>query len=125
MDSQIRALRTGQNPAPTMLIVGDLDGWRSDGRELPEGEGLSFIGYDDLTAHVLGTRNPDIVLSALLGDNFDVIDLARKLESLGFCGRYRALATGVPEPSLIVSEVKQHAAQLDFDILMLADEERR
>lgn len=105
-----------------MLVVGALDGWQSNGRDLPEGDGLHFVGYDDLTAEHIAQVQPDIVLSALLGDSFDVIDLARKLEALGFQGRYRAIASGVPQPSLIVTEVRQHARDLDFDILVLADD---
>lgn len=123
VDSQIMSLRASEKPQPPMLVVGDLDGWRSRGRELPEAEGLHFVGFSGLDEARLAEIGPEIVLSSLVGPEFDVIDLARKLEALGFSGRYRVLATGVPAPDLVRQEVKQHAPNLDFDILVIAEED--
>ncbi|MFQ6548534.1 hypothetical protein AADZ90_011290 [Aestuariibius sp. 2305UL40-4] len=102
-----------------MLVVGDLKGWLKAGRSLPAGPGLHFVGFDDLDARRLAEVAPDIVLSALLAPDFDVIDLALRLDELDFTGRYRAISDDIPSPGVVVAEVRQHAPGVDFDVLLI------
>lgn len=104
-----------------MMIVGDLEGWRARGRALPKDDDLFFASFHDLSSGLMALWRPDIILSSLLGEGFDVIDLARKLEEIGFAGRYRVLAPGVPQPELIRDEVAYNAPSVDFDILNLTN----
>ena len=104
---------------PVMLVVGDLKGWLRAGRSLPTGDGLHFVGFADLDAKRLADVAPDIVLSALLAPDFDVIDLALRLEELDFTGRYRAISDDLPSPGVVVAEIRQHAPGIDFDVLMI------
>ncbi len=102
-----------------MLVIGDVSGWQERGRDLPSGDGLHFAGFPDVSAALLRKVQPDIVLSALLGPDFDVVEVAALLERLKFTGRYRAVCPSVPQPELIIHEVQQKAPNLDFNVMVL------
>ena len=72
-----------------------------------------------MTAALLRVTAPDLVLSALMGDDYDVIDLALRLALLDFTGRYRALTSGLPNPRVVLAEVHQVAPDIDFDLFDL------
>ncbi len=114
-DSTVHAKTTG----PAILVVGNLDSWKSQGRPIPILTGFYFTSFQDVTADLLQHLAPYLVLSALMGDDYDVIDLARKLARFEFVGRYRALVSGLPNPKLILNEVRSAAPQIDFDLFDL------
>lgn len=103
----------------SILVVGNLASWRKAGREIPRLPGFHFSAFDDVTAALLQVTSPDLVLSALMGDGYDAIDLARRLALLDYTGRYRALTSGLPNPRVVLAEVHQVAPGIDFDLFDL------
>ena len=114
----------GEDSGLVVLVVGNLRQWQRDGRLLPELHDFHFSEFDQLTAALLDDIAPDVILSALMGAEFDAVDLARCLAGLRFRGRYRALTTRLPNPETVRAEVQAVAPALDFDLFML-DPKRR
>lgn len=102
-----------------ILVVGNLASWRKAGREIPKLSGFHFACFADVTNELMQAVSPDLVLSALIGDDYDVVDLARRLAALDFVGRYRALTSGLPNPRVVMSEVQAAAPGIDFDLFDL------
>ncbi len=102
---------------PVILAVGEMAGWGGNSAGLPLDSAITFVEFRELTAELLDSLTPDIVLSPLLCSSFDCLDLAQVLEALGFRGRYRAMSSQVPQPELIRREVKATCPRLDFDLV--------
>lgn len=100
----------------TMLVIGPVSQWQRAQRELPLLEGIDFVEFSELSAEYLERTNPDFVLSALVGDGFDALDIARRLQELGFRGRYRAVAQRLASPEVVWAEVAAVAPEIDFDV---------
>lgn len=101
------------------LVIGNLSRWKSEGRNtvaLPE---FQFAEFGALSSDMLESLSPDIVLSPLMGDDFDVLDVAQRLLDFGFEGRYRVIAECIPNIEMIRTEVNHHAPGLDFDLLIM------
>lgn len=111
--------------AQATLVVGDLSRWESEGRTMPVLDGFQFIKISDLSADLVQETDPEIILSPLVADDFDAVDVAEKLVLLGFQGRYRAIAPRLPNADLILEEVRGFAPQLDFDLLLLPEPNTR
>lgn len=80
---------------------------------------IVFANFSEISTKMLRLIRPDVVLSTLIGDHFDAMDLAVKLKNIGFSGRYRAVTLGLPDPDLIRSEVHFMAPDLDFDVYQM------
>lgn len=106
--------------APT-LVVGDMKTWVREGRDLPVIDGYHFIDIAQLTPAFMRKLAPDIVLSALVGSNFDAVEIARKLEQMDFAGFYRVITQNVPDLDLVIAEVRNIAPLLDVDVIDLKD----
>jgi len=108
--------------AETVLCVGEV--WET--RKTPWNRTPCIqITFPEITTALLQELQPDIVLSALVEDDFDTADVAIRLETCGYQGRYRAVARALPEPALIRREVRLVAPALDYDIILLADNAAR
>jgi hypothetical protein len=107
-----------------ILVIGNLQSWQRDGRSVPALEGFRFAGFDELTADLLDGVLPDLVLSPLMGESFDALDVAQRLDALGYRGRYRALTNPLPEPDAIRSEVRAVAPGLDFELFVMNEVSR-
>ncbi|MER5170215.1 hypothetical protein [Thioclava sp. GXIMD2076] len=67
--------------------------------------------------HALIERTaPDLVLSPLLSEAFDILDLAHVLLKHGYTGPLRAYCLPLPNADLIKQEVRQIWPERDFDI---------
>jgi hypothetical protein len=102
-----------------LLVVGDARSWARSGKTLPNIAGFHFAGLEDLTLSFLLELSPDVVLSALMGERYDALDVAKRLSELGYRGRYRAIASALPNPSSIKAEVRAIAPDLDFDLFVI------
>ncbi len=116
LHSEANQLRQGP---VSILAVGDPDEWLRGGRSLPREDDIAFVGFQDVTAELLAELEPSVVLSPLLANGFDCIDLAENLVAAGFTGRYRAVTQTLPNPHLVVREIRQLCPGLDFDLLDL------
>ncbi len=106
-------------PRHKTLVIGNISRWNAEGRDLDVSEDVQFSDLGLLTRPVLDALSPTVVLSPLMGDDFDVIDVAEQLVSFGYAGRYRAITEDVPNAAMIRREVRAHAPGLDFDILVM------
>ena len=107
------------NNAKSTLVVGDMARWKAQGLNLPNMEGLKFIDLHALTVEVLQDQKPDIILSPLVSEDFDAVDVAGVLSALAYDGPYRAVTNTLPDPEIIRKEVRNHAPYLDFDLVVL------
>lgn len=73
-----------------------------------------------LSAALLERLQPEIVLSPLLCEEHDIIDVARRLKACGYHGALRALSPPLPRINMVLGEVRQICGQCDFDIIELA-----
>jgi hypothetical protein len=104
---------------PIILVVGDRNSESKHYNKQLYIENLHYLSFAELTKCRLNIINPDVIVSALVGHTFDVIDTARLLKFLNFSGSYRACTNHIPRPDIICSEVFRVAPELDFGILPL------
>lgn len=103
------------------LIIGDSNRWKDEGRITSGLRDFAFLELSELNARLLEEHQPDIILSPLVGDNFDVIDVVTQLDALGYTGRYRAIAETAPDTAMILREVSAIAPEIDFDLLVMVE----
>lgn len=116
MKLSVSEFGTRPGAPPRLLAVGAV----SAGRSGPLIDGVTVSTFGDLGAEILWQTRADVVVSALVTAEFDALDLAIRLDGLGYDGRYRAvvLAGELPCPALVVREVSTQAPGLDFAILV-------
>jgi len=91
-------------------------------RELPvslrgiEGLNLTVAQWETITTDLLVSVAPEMILAPLLSVRFDILDLARLLKTLGYCGALRAYCAPLPNTKVIRSEIKAEFPDLDFTI---------
>lgn len=105
--------------AHTTLVIGNLNRWIAEGRAPLPCDDFQFTELDHLTPALIYEFAPTMVLSPLMGDNFDVVDVALRLNELEFDGQYRAITETLPDPEIICKEVRALAPKVDFDLLMM------
>ena len=103
---------------PVMLVVGD--GRHRDLSDRIGGPGIHFVPYADLDQPLLAGLYPDIVVSALMSPVVDAIDLAARLDHLGYRGLFWALASTVPRIPMVRQEVNDVAPNIEFEIVTLS-----
>ncbi|MCF6315871.1 MAG: hypothetical protein L3J30_06190 [Marinosulfonomonas sp.] len=101
----------------SVLVVGNIDPWLMTGHKLPKISNTEFCTYDDLTAEFLLDRQPDIILAPLVTAYFDMLDLAIRLDQLNYEGRIRAITPPLPDPDLVLHEIRFECPALDFDLI--------
>ena len=104
---------------PKMLVVGARQGPSlAPPNGMPD-DSLYFATYAEVTPALILRIGPDVVLSTLIGDHFDAIDLAGKLVLANFTDKYRAVTVGLPDPELVRREVLEVAPHIDFDVFQI------
>lgn len=81
---------------------------------------MHFAEFHEVTTDLLAHLAPRLILSPLLARTFDCIDLAQRLGTLEYRGPYRAIDIGLPDPALIVREVRSLVPGLDFEVVRFA-----
>lgn len=108
-----------QHKEPVTLIVGDAAAWLSAGRSLPDDPSLHYVSFDEMSKRLIDSFDPDIILTPLLGQGFDALDLAVILEGYRFEGRFRALCPKLPNPDLVMREIQSLCPSVDFDLFVV------
>lgn len=103
----------------SIVVIGNIDHLLACEHELPKISNTIFCSIHDLTADFLNTHQPDVILSPLMTSQFDVLELAIKLDQLNFEGRFRAITSPLPDPYMVLSEIRFECPALDFDLIVL------
>lgn len=121
MKYSARLLDIGSDAKPCVLVVG---GTAPEPGALSDYPNVHFCRFEDLSGEMIHDIQPDVVLSALVADSFDALDLAALLVGAGFVGSYRAVAGSLPDPELVIREVRAICPGLDFRVLLHVGEGR-
>lgn len=105
-----------------VLIIGNIARWTAQGRAASPCSTFQFSEIEQLTATILDDAVPTMVLSPLVGDDFDLMDVVEQLSALDFSGQYRVISYALPNPEMIRKEVRAVAPNLDFDLLVIPAE---
>ena len=105
--------------ADRTLVIGNLARWSAEGRATAAFDVYQYTEFAMLTRELLDRIDPAIILSPLVGDDFDVLEIATQLAKLGYKGRYRAITTDMPNAEMVRAEVRSHTPDLDFDLLVV------
>jgi len=81
---------------------------------------LSARHFLALSAEEFQKLAPKLIVSPLISGGHDAVDVAARLHSLGFEGRYRVLAEHIPNLQMIAHEVRQSAPALDVSVARIA-----
>lgn len=85
--------------------------------ETPDAEGDgATLPFPDLTEETLNLLDPHVVITPLMSQSFDCMDVATCLASADFGGQVRVVAPWVPQPSLIAEELRRLYPTLTIEI---------
>jgi hypothetical protein len=98
--------QTELGPEIAVLAVGDVFSLRTRIDAGLAGATTAFAEFSDVTPELMEALSPQIVVSSVLGRNFDCVDLAERLCEVGFRGCYRLIAHGMPQPDLVLREIR-------------------
>ncbi len=70
-----------------------------------------------LSARMLQTIQPDAIIGPLISAEWDIVDLALTLESMGYCGALYAVTRPLPRAELVVREVAAVCPGLSVHLL--------
>ena len=99
-----------------ILAVGDVGAWCNSGQRVAWRSNVVLAEFHEVTRDLLERIRPAMVVSPLLCRYFDCVDLAQVLGTLNYRGKYLALGSGLPNPGLIVREVRALVPRLDFEV---------
>jgi len=80
---------------------------------------VTIVKFPTIDRALLDRVQPDMVISALISGQFDILDLAAHLLGLGYRGALRAITPPVPNARLIRAEVAAIWPDLDFALIEL------
>ncbi|MFZ1663439.1 MAG: hypothetical protein WAT77_15935 [Paracoccaceae bacterium] len=90
-------------------------------RQTVEGFGpnkLTSTSFKDFSLQRLAEERPDVVITPLLSDTFDVLDVGALLTISGFEGRILAITPPLPNLPSIVSEIRAQLLHINFSLVV-------
>ncbi|SOC11990.1 hypothetical protein [Rhodobacter maris] len=81
------------------------------------GASITIARINMLDAELLARVAPDVVLAPLFSPDHDILDLARRLDRIGYQGPLRAYSAPLPNTAIVCAEVRQIWGARDFAIL--------
>ena len=111
----------GRASQPVLLVIGNITSCEAQGLTLPRGDGIHFHTFADLTPEIFWQIDPDVVLSGLINHGFDAVDVAQRLGLFGFAGRYRVVTDQIPNPRIVLGDIRSASPSIDFDLINLGN----
>lgn len=102
-----------------ILVIGDVTRWQSCGRLRDAPEGYEFIDIAQLDPQKIRQYDAALIVTPLISDGFDAVDVAEKLASVRFKGMFRVLTNHLPDVDIIRDDIQDVAPCIDFDLLVL------
>lgn len=99
-----------------IVAVGDPVQWKNAGNSFPTNSEMRFVSFSDVGFDLLRECDPEFILSPVVANDFDCIDLAVLLCRLGYKRPYRAVSDDLPSPEIIEREIRQLCPDLDFAV---------
>ncbi|WP_166415642.1 hypothetical protein [Cochlodiniinecator piscidefendens] len=103
-----------------IIVVGDLDSWRAQGRDLPQADEMRFAEFSDISSFFLARHKPDVILAPLCARGFDALELTNRLASEGYQGGLRFLAPDIPVPEIILMELSRLAPDIEIKLIEIS-----
>jgi hypothetical protein len=97
-----------------VFAIGGRSGSRAGPTRSPHG--VQLLAYDEFIG-MQDVGKVDMILSPMVAEDFDCLDVAQHLFAQGYSGRYRVMAPNLPNPGMIRHEVRSLCPGLDFDIV--------
>ncbi|WP_212523186.1 hypothetical protein [Actibacterium sp. MT2.3-13A] len=105
-------------PAEPMVLLVGLTAGDLPGRHGPlRSARLETLPYILLHAALALAPWADCVVSPLVSDQFDALDLAWELEAAGYRGRYYVVAPPLPRADLVLRELNEIAPRVQVEFL--------
>ena len=105
--------------ASSTLILGDIGRWTAEGRPTASSAEYVFSHFDSLDQELLHRVKPEVVLSPLISDKFDALDVVHRLRDLRYDGPYRAITGPIAKPEFIRDELLSQAPFMDVDLIVM------
>ncbi len=99
------------------IVIDDMTYWKTQKRDIPDINGIGFHSAEDMFLGLVDIRNVEIILSPLIAQGRDALEIARCLQNKGFRGKYRVIAEKLLSAKLIIDDIREEAPDVDFDIL--------
>ena len=101
------------------LVIGDVSQWIRNGRKIPSIDGFHFADYRSVNRKLIERLSPEIILSPLITDQFDAIDIAQLLADEGYRGLYCAVSEHVGDRESVITELRRTAPMMEVDLFVL------
>ncbi|MEO0486358.1 MAG: hypothetical protein AAF092_10650 [Pseudomonadota bacterium] len=108
----------GTNSEPDIIWVGSRESCYKHGGAFLDESQVCVVSFEDMTASLIDRVRPAHIYSCLFASDFDGTELAIRLQSSGFHGHYTAIAEDVPDPEVILRDVRMAAPTLHFDLIV-------
>ncbi|MFZ5751263.1 MAG: hypothetical protein ACOY5U_09370 [Pseudomonadota bacterium] len=80
---------------------------------------LAAARIGQIDGRLLERLQPDLVLAPLLGEGFDILDVAQALTAAGYAGRLLAICPKLPNPRGVQAELRGHCKGFSVELLQL------
>ncbi len=108
----------GRGAEPRLLAVGEPRSLQLSASGIPRDANVIFAHFANLSrAHILAVR-PDVVLSPLVSEGFDCLELAIMLHAWRFGGEFWIAATRLPRPSVVLNEIRNSCPGLKVECIV-------
>lgn len=107
---------TAHTAEQAVLYVGDILSLVQADLRRADAPKPAFASFIDVSMELLDQFKPDTVVSPLLGQGFDAIELAELLSAFGYDGEFVVIAPPVPNLGIIKADIATAAPGLRIDV---------
>lgn len=83
------------------------------------GADIHSVDFAMVDAGLILRMHPDIVLAPLIGNSFDILDLAARLIRIGFGGHLSILSQQIPDMDSVLNEIRDAVPEISVDLVAL------
>lgn len=77
------------------------------------------LGFADLDAQSVARSGEQTLIAPLFCAEFDAIDLGARLHQIGFRGTFRPMCRKLPNPRMVVAEIRSTCPGVTVDLLQM------